>query len=201
MARFTKDLVLNKPDEFVQFMMNDYLQKNQFSMSTWKKKEQAYRAGDAMMEGYKYLQWSYANGVLHIEAWLRGTFGGEWNLDGFVGCAMKKPYKSSLEQLFELLQQEIPQGQQIQNGQQVVQVQTVNNTKAANVALVMGILSIVFCWIPIASIILSCLGFSRARMGAGSSDGKLANAGKVCCIIGFVFSCVLWACNFLLLYY
>lgn len=36
MARFVKDLVLNKPEEFVTFVMNDYLQKNQFSMSDWK---------------------------------------------------------------------------------------------------------------------------------------------------------------------
>ena len=28
MARYVRDLVLNKPDDFVQFMMNDYLQKN-----------------------------------------------------------------------------------------------------------------------------------------------------------------------------
>ena len=51
MARFTRDLVLNKPDDFVQFIMNDFLQKNQFEMSDWKG-EAAYRAGDAMVEGF-----------------------------------------------------------------------------------------------------------------------------------------------------
>ena len=66
MARFVKDLVLNKPEEFVTFVMNDYLQKNQFSMSDWKG-EPAYRAGDAMLEGYKYLNWSYVNGTLHLD--------------------------------------------------------------------------------------------------------------------------------------
>ena len=30
MARYVKELVLNKPDDFVQFIMNDYLQKNSF---------------------------------------------------------------------------------------------------------------------------------------------------------------------------
>ena len=55
MARYVRELVLNKPDDFVSFMMNDYLQKNKFSMSDWKG-EPAYRAGDAMMEGYKYLK-------------------------------------------------------------------------------------------------------------------------------------------------
>ena len=33
MARYVKDLVLNKPEDFVTFIMNDYLQKNQFVVS------------------------------------------------------------------------------------------------------------------------------------------------------------------------
>lgn len=201
MARFTEDLVLNKPEEFVQFMMNDYLQKNQFTMSKWKKTEDAYRAGDAMMEGYKYLKWSYANGILHIEAWLRGTFGGEWGLTGFVGCAMKQPYKKSLEQLFELLKQDIPQGQDMQgnpNGRQVIQVQTVDNHKAATMALVFGLLSLGFCWIPLFGIIFACLGFSQARQGSGSSKAGLATAGKVLSIIGMIFAIILWAMNIML---
>lgn len=36
MARYVKDLVLNKPEDFVTFIMNDYLQKNQFVVSEWK---------------------------------------------------------------------------------------------------------------------------------------------------------------------
>ena len=102
MARYVKELVLNKPEDFVQFMMNDYLRKNSFVMADWKG-EPAYRTGDAMMEGYKYLKWYYNNGVFHLEAWMKGTFGGEWNLDGFVGTLQKKPYRESLEQLFEAL--------------------------------------------------------------------------------------------------
>ncbi len=108
MARYVQDVVLNKPDDFVFFIMNDYLQKNGFTMSDWKG-EPAYRAGDPMMEGYKYLKWTYSNGVFHLEAWLRGTLGGEWDLDGFVGCAMKAPYKKNLTQLIEILQQPLPQ--------------------------------------------------------------------------------------------
>ena len=108
MARYVKDITLNKPDDFVAFIVNDYLQKNKFVMSDWNG-EPAYRAGDGVVEGYKYLKWSYAGGVFHLEAWLKGTAGGEWDLDGFVGIAMKKPYKSSLEQLFDVLQQQIPQ--------------------------------------------------------------------------------------------
>lgn len=194
MARYSKDLVLNKPEEFVTFMMNDYLQKNQFSMSDWKG-EPAYRAGDAMMEGYKYLSWSYTDGTLHLEAWLKGTTGGEWDLDGFVGCVQKKPYKESLEQLFTALQQDIPEGQSPEGAVQAVPVQTVDNSKAATMALVLGIFSVLFVWIPILSIVFAAIGFSRARMGSGSSKAQTAKIGKILCIIGAVIAVILWILN------
>lgn len=193
MAKYQKELVLNKPEEFIHFMMNDYLQKNQFTMSEWKG-EPAYRAGDAMMEGFKYLNWSYANGTLHLEAWMKGTFGGEWDLDGFVGCMMKKPYKASLEQLFIALEQEIPEGKMAEGAEAVnrIPVETVDNAPAAVYALTFGILSTLFCWIPLAAIIFGCLGVSRARLGSGSSKAQQAKIGKALSIIGIVIGIVLW---------
>lgn len=193
MAKYQKELVLNKPEEFIRFMMNDYLQKNQFTMSEWKG-EPAYRAGDAMMEGFKYLNWSYTNGTLHLEAWMKGTFGGEWDLDGFVGCMMKKPYKASLEQLFIALEQEIPEGKMAEGAEAVnrIPVETVDNAPAAVYALTFGILSTIFCWIPLAAIIFGCLGVSRARLGSGSSKAQQAKIGKVLSIIGIVIGIVLW---------
>ena len=205
MARFVKELVLNKPDDFVQFIMNDFLRKNSFVMANWKG-EPAYRTGDAMMEGYKYLRWYYQNGVFHLEAWMKGTFGGEWNLDGFVGCLQKKPYRERLEQLFAALQQPIPMpGQSMpadptQSYQNCVPVHTVDNSGAATMGLVFGIMSVVLgIFIPILGIILACLGFSRARMGVGSSKSGQAKVGKVLCIIGILVAVVMWGLNFLLL--
>lgn len=211
MARYVRDLVLNKPDDFVQFMMNDYLQKNSFIMSEWKG-EAAYRAGDAMMEGYKYLKWYYRDGVFHLEAWLKGTFGGEWDLSGFVAVLQKKPYRESLEQLFAVLQQPLPMPQNMpgqgmpgpgspgQPYQNTVPVHTVDNSGAATMGLVFGILSVVFAFIiPLVGIILACLGFSRARMGAGSRKSGQAKAGKVFCIIGMIAAIVMWGLNILLL--
>lgn len=218
MARYVQDLMLNKPDDFVSFIMNDYLQKNQFSMSDWHG-EPAYRAGDAMMEGFKYLKWSYAGGVFHLEAWMKGTVGGEWDLDGFVGTLSKKPYKNSLEDLFRTLQQPLPVQQGPAGGQpmngptggqpfggsmglptgQPIPVRTVDNTKAANMALVFGILSLVSAFlIPIVSILLGCVGFGRARMGSGSSMAGRAKAGKVLCIIGVCVAVIMWILNIMI---
>lgn len=193
-GRYVKELVLNKPDDFVSFIMNDYLQKNQFVMSDWKG-ESAYRAGDAMLEGYKYLKWSYQNGMLHVEAWLKSGMGKEMDLDGFVGTVQKKPYKDSLEQLFNVLQQNIPQGQ----GAQPIPVQTVDNSSAGIWAFICGLLSILFGFIiPLIGIIFAAVGFSRGRMGSGSSKAGMAKAGKILSVIGAVIAIGMWVLNIIL---
>ena len=197
MARYVRELVLNKPDDFVSFMMNDYLQKNKFSMSDWKG-EPAYRAGDAMMEGYKYLKWSYSNGTLHVEAWLKGNFGKEMGLTGFVATLPKKPFRDSLEQLYSALQQDISQ---TQGSGGAIPVQTVDNSSAATMALVFGIISVIigFIW-PLGAIIVAVLGYSRARMGSGSSKAGMAKAGQILSIIGVVIALVMWILSIILLF-
>ena len=197
MARYVRELVLNKPDDFVSFMMNDYLQKNKFSMSDWKG-EPAYRAGDAMMEGYKYLKWSYSNGTLHVEAWLKGNFGKEMGLTGFVATLQKKPFRDSLEQLYSALQQDISQ---TQGSGGAIPVQTVDNSSAATMALVFGIISVIlgFIW-PLGAIIFAVLGYSRARMGSGSSKAGMAKAGQILSIIGVVIALVMWILSIILLF-
>lgn len=209
MARYVNELVLNQPDDFVQFIMNDFLQKNQYVLMDYKG-EQVFRAGDAMVEGYRYLKWYYMNGVFHVEAWLTSVTGKEMDLDGFVGALQKKPYKDSLEQLYVALRQPVPAPQNMgqsgsqpgmQPGPQPVPVRTVDNTSAATMALVFGILSIVTGFlIPIVGIILSVVGLSRVRMGKGSSMAGRAKAGQICAIIGIVVSILMWLMNILLVF-
>ena len=117
-------------------------------------------------------------------------------LDGFVAVAQKKPYKTSLEQLFTALQQDIPEGQSMEGA--AVPVKTVDNTGAATAGLVLGILSVLFVWSPIISIILAAVGISRARMGIGSSKAGMAKAGKILCIIGAIVAVILWILNIVL---
>ena len=180
MARYVKDLVLNKPEDFVTFIMNDYLQKNQFVVSEWKG-EPAYRTGDALM-------------------------------DGFVGALQKKPYREGLEQLFHVLEQAIPEvgmnemtGQQGMNGAngqpkpQPVPVKTMDNSSAATMALVFGILAFGVSFLsPLISIILAILGYSRARIGTQSALKGRAKAGRNFCIVAIVLSIILWVTNLVL---
>lgn len=199
MARYVKELVLNKPESFVNFIMEDYIKKNSFVQSTWKDNEAVYRAGDRMMEGFKFLKWSYNNGVLYLEAWLKGSFVKEMGLTGFVATVQKTPYRKSLEELYEVLQQELPEGgMQDLSGAQTIPVRTVDNSGAATMSLVFGVLSIfVGLLIPLAGIILACIGFSRARMGSGSSNAGMAKAGKILSVIGAIICIAIWVLNFI----
>ena len=47
MSRYVRDVVLNKPDDFVQFIMNDFLGKNQYQLID-QKGESVYRAATPM---------------------------------------------------------------------------------------------------------------------------------------------------------
>ena len=80
-----------------------------------------------------------------------------------------------------------------------IPVQTVDNTSAATMALVFGILAFITGFIsPIVCIIFGVLGFNRARMGSGSSKAGLAKIGKILCIVGLVITCILWFLNIVL---
>ena len=197
MARYIQDVVLNKPEDFVFFMMNDYLQKNGFTTCNWKG-ESVYRAGDSFMEGHKYLKWSYANGVFHYEAWLNNGTGKEMGLDGFVACVQKKTYKNNLTHLITLLEQTIPTEAYTQGDGATgspIPVQTVDNYKSAQFALIGGIAALLFCWSPLICVIISVVTFTQSRMGKCSSKAKLAIAGKICSIIALCITATLYVLN------
>ncbi len=201
MARYVQDVTLNQPDDFVYFMMNDYMQKNSFKTANWKGNS-VYRRGDGFFEGFRYLVWSYAGGVLHLEAWLKGPFGGEQGLTGFWGWAVKASYRSDLEKLCSLMQQAIPQpvpagAEGAAPGQNVIQVQTMNNTGSATAALILGIVSIFLCWSPLLCLLAGCVAVITYRSGKGSTKGKLAKAGLICAIVGMSITAVLFVLNVL----
>ena len=76
--------------------------------------------------------------------------------------------------------------------QNVIPVQTMDNTGAAKAALIFGILAIVFCWTYF-SIVFTCLAVVFYRSGKGSTKAGMAKAGLICGIIG---SCI-WLALFL----
>lgn len=213
MARYIRDIILNKPDDFVAFMMNDYLQKNGFTFFTWKY-DSAFRAGDGIIESYKYLKWGYDGRTLHVEAWVRDLFGIEIGLDGLSFTLQRSAFRKSLEQLFMLLNQNVPMPAQPahnMNGQPISQpipIQTVDNSSAAVTALVFGIITLSFTFIyflslifsisaftfifPVVILFVGTFGVSRARLGGGSRLAKLALTGQILSMVAMGLIGIFW---------
>ena len=205
MARYTQDIVLNKPDDFVAFMMNDYMTKNSFTQNTWKGVP-VFRRGDGFFEGFRYLNWNYSNGVLHLEAWLKGPLGGEQGLTGFWGWAIKASYRSDLEKLIALLQQTLPEpsmtGGVMPDGTPApmapIPVQTMDNHRNATISLILGIASILLCWIPILCILAGSFSIICYRSSKASSKAGQAKIGRICAIVGMSIMLALLVLSFAL---
>ncbi len=98
MARYIVDRALNQPIDVISMGMEDYLYHNRFTRTDWNGEPVYCSRDDHGKE--KYLVWSYASGILHLEAWVKGLFGGESGLNGSA-----RAYGESLERLLERLQQ------------------------------------------------------------------------------------------------
>lgn len=203
MARYIRDEVLNQPEDFVQFMMNDFLTKHGFKQVNFKG-QQVYRAGGGWFEMPKFLIWSYQGGVFHLEAWARylilpGVYSREKHLDGFYGAVVKKVYKHDLEQLIALLHQPVNAGQGA--GQQMPQsggpvvVQGIDTTRYANMALGFGIAGLALSWLTWVTVVLNVTAIIYARKGATSNKKGRATAGMVCAIVGLVITAVVYVLN------
>ena len=97
MGRYIKDIELNQPIDVVSLVMEDYIYHNHFSRTDWNG-EMVFCLRDGH-GGERYLKWSYAGGIFHVEAWLKGPFGKEMDLDGVGGGASRKEFRESMERL------------------------------------------------------------------------------------------------------
>ena len=191
MARYIQDIILNKPDNFVFYTMNDFFLQTGFVLTDCRG-EQIYFSGNPDQEGCRCLKWSYTNGVLHLEAWLKGqTEGDEWNLDGLEYGAQKASYKQLLEQLLAVLQRPVPQ-QSVYNNTSVTPVnasisaQEKTQSNYAVVSMILGIISLVSIVGPAISIPLGIVAIILSKEGRKSSQASLANVGRICGIIGLI---------------
>lgn len=177
MARYIREVTLNQPDDFVQYIVSDFLGKHGFQLVEFKG-EQVYRAGGGLIEIPKFLVWGYQNGVFHVEAWTRnlwlpGVYGKENAMTGFMGCIPKEAYRTDIESLIGLLFQPLNntapnqgmqanqgtapnQGMQANQGMapgqnpggaQTVYVQSTDMSKYATMSLVFAIIGIVLAFL------------------------------------------------------
>lgn len=104
MARYMQDAGINQPLDVVSDAMEEYLRRNRYTRTEWKD-ELVYMSANGEAKGNRYLIWSYMSGILHIEAWLKGSFGNEVGLTG-IG-SKKRAYKESIDNLIEVLRQPV----------------------------------------------------------------------------------------------
>lgn len=104
MARYIQDAGINQPLDVVSDTMEEYLRKNRYIRTEWKD-ELVYMSANGEVKGNRYLIWTYMSGILHIEAWLKGSFGNEAGLTG-VG-SKKRAYKESIDNLIEALRRPV----------------------------------------------------------------------------------------------
>ena len=100
MARYIKDVDIDQPIDVVSIVIEDFLYHNQFKRSDWNG-EMVYSAKDTHGK-MRFFKYAYVNSILHVEAWMKGAFGGEKSIA--TGGGSKAEYRESIERLFNRLQ-------------------------------------------------------------------------------------------------
>lgn len=192
MARWTRDEVLNQPQDFVQFLMEDYLKKNGFKKCMHKDQE-VWREGDGFLVSARFIRYEYAGGHFHLEAWIGKRR--ENALKGFVGALPKKMFRESLEELIRLLHQPIPDGQAGPAGNTVT-IEVPDHGKYAVPSMILSILGIVIGFlVPLLGIILGGLGISFGQKARNSSKGNIAKAAVILGSIAMIVALVIYIIN------
>ncbi len=98
-GRSTYTFQLSCDPNLVNSLIQSYIQGNQYELQQ-KDGEQFYRAGDAMVQGYRYFNYSISGQVLTIYAWFKGVFG-EAPIEQNSLNMTAMNYRNSLNTLFQ----------------------------------------------------------------------------------------------------
>ncbi len=98
-GRSTYTFQLSCDPYLVNNLVQSYIKGNQYELQQ-KNGEQFYRAGDAMIQGYRYFNYSISGQTLTIYAWFKGVFG-EVPIEQNSLNVMAMTYRNSLNTLFQ----------------------------------------------------------------------------------------------------
>ncbi len=118
--RFVTEFAATLQPEYLETITRNFFASQGFSMVQYKG-EYVWRKGTGLVTAPQFIKLGYINGVVRIEAWLKGPFGGEMGLTGFVGAIPKSMLKGVVDNLVGLLRQ--PQVQTVPIPQPPVQPQ------------------------------------------------------------------------------
>lgn len=226
--RYVVDFNTGKPDDFIRFVSEDFLKKEGFVLTTVKG-EIVWKKGVGVLSAPQIIKLQYSDGMVHLEAWIKyavlpGVYCGEMGLDGAMGFAVKAALRNKVNALTALLYQpaDIP-GTPVSvpavNGETgaaapsaegfapayvgvaaaPIPVAVHNPTKKATLSLIMGLCSIVGCFLPIAGVILGAFGIPAGIVGRRSSARGTATAGLVLSIVFLSISVLNWIAGIVLI--
>lgn len=131
MARYIKDFYVNSDFQSIYSIIHQYLQNEGYEYIQYDG-ENVFKKGNGVFANPSFFKFSYVGNTVRMETWMKyalfpGVYVGELGLDGFVGSAMKGPWKNRISKIEAIL---INLGNQITFQQQ--QYQDDNETQLLN---------------------------------------------------------------------
>lgn len=103
MARYIKDFQINVDPQNVYSAVNQYLQSEGYDYINYDG-ENVYKKGTGAFTNPTFFKFSFAGNMVRMETWMKyaffpGVFVGELGMEGFVGSAVKGPWKKRVKNL------------------------------------------------------------------------------------------------------
>lgn len=107
MARYIKNFQVNTAPEIVHASIAQHLQSEGYEYIQYEG-ENVYKKGNGIMANPTFFKFVYLGNTVRLETWMKyaffpGVYVGELGVDGFVGCAMKGPWKKRIKNLENIL--------------------------------------------------------------------------------------------------
>ena len=100
MARYIKDFKVNVDPQTVHAAINQYLVSEGYEYINYDG-ENVYKKGQGVWANPTFFKFSYCNNMVRMETWMKyaffpGVYVGELGVTGFVGSAVKGPWKKRI---------------------------------------------------------------------------------------------------------
>lgn len=107
MARYIKDFYTTANSQTIHFSINQYLQNEGYEYTQYEG-EYVFKKGNGILTNPTFFKFSYMGNAVRMETWMKyallpGVYVGELGVDGFIGCAVKGPWKKRIQQLENIL--------------------------------------------------------------------------------------------------
>ena len=139
MSRYIRDMELRFPKEDVEPVIQDFLRKGGFYQGEWKG-EACYVTdygpggpynsyGQSLTPQVYFFKYSYQNGILHFEAWVRDGKTKEVGLTGAYIFTMKQPYTALVSAMESRLIEMLPAGSPLRIRAEADSTAIMNNSR------------------------------------------------------------------------